>query len=44
MSEAGVARPPTRAPRIAVLDGLRLVAALAVGVYHYTVAWRIDGV
>ena len=30
--------------RLAALDGLRLVAALAVLVYHYTVAWRIDGV
>jgi peptidoglycan/LPS O-acetylase OafA/YrhL len=31
-------------PRLAALDGLRLVAALAVAVYHYTAAWRIDGV
>ncbi|MGA5299445.1 acyltransferase family protein [Nucisporomicrobium flavum] len=31
-------------PRLAALDGLRLVAALAVLAYHYTVAWRIDGV
>jgi peptidoglycan/LPS O-acetylase OafA/YrhL len=29
--------------RLAALDGLRLVAALAVAAYHYTVAWRIDG-
>ncbi|MCA2213073.1 acyltransferase family protein [Jidongwangia harbinensis] len=34
---------PSRS-RLAVLDGLRLVAALAVLAYHYTVAWRIDGV
>jgi peptidoglycan/LPS O-acetylase OafA/YrhL len=27
-----------------VLDGLRLVAALAVAVYHLSVAWRVDGV
>jgi peptidoglycan/LPS O-acetylase OafA/YrhL len=33
-----------RAPRLAALDGLRLVAALSVAVYHYTVSWRIDGV
>ncbi|MFI1992253.1 acyltransferase family protein [Actinoplanes sp. NPDC020271] len=32
-----------RAPRLAVLDGLRLVAALAVASYHLTVSWRIDG-
>jgi len=32
-----------RRPRLAALDGLRLVAALAVAAYHYTVAWRIDG-
>ncbi|MDT5041438.1 MAG: hypothetical protein QOE51_2423, partial [Actinoplanes sp.] len=30
-------------PRLAALDGLRLIAALAVAVFHYTVAWRIDG-
>ncbi|GAB2585766.1 acyltransferase [Paractinoplanes abujensis] len=30
--------------RLAVIDGLRLVAALAVLAFHYTVAWRIDGV
>ncbi|GAA0804329.1 acyltransferase family protein [Spirilliplanes yamanashiensis] len=34
-------RPPAR---LAALDGLRLVAALAVAVYHYAVAWRLDGV
>lgn len=44
MSRAGVVRPPTRTPRIAVLDGLRLIAALAVVGFHYTVAWRVDGV
>ncbi|MBM2620584.1 acyltransferase [Actinoplanes sp. LDG1-06] len=31
-------------PRLAAIDGLRLLAALAVLSYHYTVAWRIDGV
>jgi peptidoglycan/LPS O-acetylase OafA/YrhL len=36
-----VAEPPAR---VAVLDGLRLVAALAVAGYHLTVAWRVDGV
>jgi peptidoglycan/LPS O-acetylase OafA/YrhL len=36
-----VSRPRAR---LAALDGLRLVAALAVLSYHYTVAWRIDGV
>jgi peptidoglycan/LPS O-acetylase OafA/YrhL len=34
-------RPPGR---LAALDGLRLLAAVAVAVYHYTVSWRIDGV
>ncbi|MDT4993429.1 MAG: hypothetical protein QOH97_3321 [Actinoplanes sp.] len=28
---------------MAALDALRLIAALAVAVFHYTVAWRIDG-
>jgi len=32
-----------RRPRLAALDGLRLIAALAVAAYHYTVAWRLDG-
>ena len=31
-------------PRLAALDGLRLLAALAVAVYHYTTSWRLDGV
>ncbi|SDT72460.1 acyltransferase family protein [Actinoplanes derwentensis] len=37
--------PSSRAPgpRLAALDGLRLVAALAVAVYHLSVSWRIDG-
>lgn len=30
-------------PRLAALDGLRLIAALAVAVYHLSVSWRIDG-
>lgn len=33
-----------RGRRLAAVDGLRLVAALAVAVYHLTVAWRVDGV
>ncbi|WIM95730.1 acyltransferase [Actinoplanes oblitus] len=34
----------TRRPvRLATLDALRLVAALAVAAYHLTVSWRIDG-
>ncbi|MEV6629311.1 acyltransferase [Actinoplanes sp. NPDC051470] len=33
-----------RRSRLAVIDGLRLLAALAVLSFHYTVAWRIDGV
>ncbi|MDY7090419.1 MAG: acyltransferase [Actinomycetota bacterium] len=32
-----------RRPRLAAIDGLRLLAALAVLAFHYTVAWRIDG-
>jgi peptidoglycan/LPS O-acetylase OafA/YrhL len=32
-----------RPARLAALHGLRLVAALAVAVYHLTVAWRVDG-
>ncbi|MDI6100590.1 acyltransferase [Actinoplanes sp. NEAU-A12] len=31
------------APRLAALDGLRLIAALAVAVFHLSVSWRIDG-
>ena len=30
-------------PRLAALDGLRLIAALAVAVFHLSVSWRIDG-
>lgn len=30
-------------PRLAALDGLRLIAALAVAGYHYSTAWRLDG-
>ncbi|MFI5842136.1 acyltransferase family protein [Catenuloplanes sp. NPDC051500] len=30
--------------RIPALDGLRLVAALAVALYHYTSFWSVDGV
>jgi peptidoglycan/LPS O-acetylase OafA/YrhL len=30
-------------PRLAALDGLRLIAALAVAVFHLSVAWRLDG-
>jgi peptidoglycan/LPS O-acetylase OafA/YrhL len=33
-----------RPGRLAALDGLRLLAALAVAFYHLTVAWRVDGV
>jgi peptidoglycan/LPS O-acetylase OafA/YrhL len=44
MPRAGAVRLPTRRPRLAVLDGLRLLAALAVAVFHYSVAWRVDGV
>jgi peptidoglycan/LPS O-acetylase OafA/YrhL len=29
--------------RLAALDGLRLLAALSVAAYHYTVSWRLDG-
>jgi peptidoglycan/LPS O-acetylase OafA/YrhL len=30
--------------RLAVLDGLRLVAALAVAVHHFTTYWALDGI
>ncbi|MFC3991788.1 acyltransferase family protein [Actinoplanes siamensis] len=30
-------------PRLATLDALRLIAALAVAAFHLTVSWRIDG-
>ncbi|GAA2557645.1 acyltransferase [Winogradskya consettensis] len=33
-----------RKPRLAALDGLRLVAALSVAVFHYTTFWAVDGV
>ncbi len=36
-------RPKAAGPRLAALDGLRLIAALAVAVYHLSVSWRIDG-
>ncbi|RSM62218.1 acyltransferase [Actinoplanes sp. ATCC 53533] len=42
--ERGSTGKAVRGPRLAVIDGLRLLAALAVAFYHYTVAWRIDGV
>ncbi len=29
--------------RIPALDGLRLCAALAVALYHYTSFWAVDG-
>jgi len=42
------AAPPRRgsrpAPRLFVLDGLRLVCALAVAGYHFGNSWRLDGV
>lgn len=44
MPHVGAARPSTGRPRLAALDGLRLLAALSVAVFHYTVAWRVDGV
>ncbi|MFI1989657.1 acyltransferase family protein [Actinoplanes sp. NPDC020271] len=38
------ARPAAREPvRLATLDALRLIAALAVAGFHLTVAWRMDG-
>ncbi|MEU4622464.1 acyltransferase [Actinoplanes sp. NPDC023801] len=36
-------RTRTAGPRLAALDGLRLIAALAVAVFHLSVSWRIDG-
>jgi peptidoglycan/LPS O-acetylase OafA/YrhL len=36
-------RARTAGPRLAALDGLRLIAALAVAVFHLSVSWRIDG-
>lgn len=39
------ARPAAaRATRLHALDGLRLVCALGVAGYHYSVSWRLDGV
>lgn len=35
---------PTRGARLSVLDGLRLVCALAVAGYHFGDSWRLDGV
>jgi peptidoglycan/LPS O-acetylase OafA/YrhL len=29
--------------RLAAVDGMRLIAALSVALFHYTVSWRIDG-
>jgi peptidoglycan/LPS O-acetylase OafA/YrhL len=34
----------TKASRLHALDGLRLVCALGVAGYHYSVSWRLDGV
>ena len=39
-----VSSPPGRAPRLYVLDGLRLICALAVAGYHFGDSWRLDGV
>ncbi|GAA0483622.1 acyltransferase [Paractinoplanes deccanensis] len=36
--------PRRQRTRLAALDGLRLICALAVAGYHYGVSWRIDGV
>jgi peptidoglycan/LPS O-acetylase OafA/YrhL len=36
-------RGARKPPRLATLDMLRLVAALAVAGFHLTVSWRIDG-
>ena len=44
MSRAGAAPLPAGRPRLAVLDGLRLLAAVSVAMFHYSVAWRADGV
>ncbi|MEV6597653.1 acyltransferase [Actinoplanes sp. NPDC051346] len=35
--------PETAPRRLVALDGLRLVAAIAVAVYHYTTFWHVDG-
>jgi len=42
--ERGSTGKAAHGPRLAAIDGLRLLAALSVAFYHYTVAWRIDGV
>ena len=42
-TETGAGVKPA-GPRLAALDGLRLIAALTVAVYHLSVAWRIDGI
>ncbi|MDO3686005.1 acyltransferase [Micromonospora sp. C28ISP2-4] len=39
-----VSSPPGQAPRLYVLDGLRLICALAVAGYHFGDSWRLDGV
>ncbi|WP_249998646.1 acyltransferase [Actinoplanes sp. M2I2] len=51
MATATLDRAPTppvrdvqRAPRLYVLDGLRLICALAVAGYHFGDSWRLDGV
>ncbi|MFC3381915.1 acyltransferase family protein [Couchioplanes caeruleus subsp. azureus] len=35
--------PQASPRRLVALDGLRLVAAVAVAVYHYTTFWHLDG-
>ncbi|GAB1644811.1 acyltransferase family protein [Krasilnikovia sp. MM14-A1259] len=35
---------PSAPTRLAALDGLRLIAALSVALYHYGTSWRLDGV
>src|SRR5690349_2750757 len=43
---ASAVRPAAvrRPPRLAALDGLRLLCALAVAGYHFGDSWRLDGV
>jgi peptidoglycan/LPS O-acetylase OafA/YrhL len=38
------AAPAAKVSRMHALDGLRLICALSVAGYHYSVSWRIDGV